>query len=186
MPATTRLSDLPEPQRRAVIDAAHEPTIRRGRLLVSTGRMWDCHVVNPKVADALIRRGLFEQLRGYGTREIRWTAAGAELAAGIVKAVEEAAALPDLTPGQVVRVYRAGAEPTRFVELVDGYKEWPALVGPSWEPFETGTIREELPRSREEDQRLYRITVVKDDQELFIDWTSRYWIRLTTEPAPGE
>lgn len=181
-----KLADLPEPQQRAIINAAHEPTVRRGRLLVSTGNMWQCHVVNPRVAAALVRRGLFEEMGGYGNREIRWTAAGAELAAPIVKAVEETAALPDLATGQVVRVYRAGDEPTRFMELVDGYKEWLALAKPSWEPFETGTVREELPRSRGEDQRLYRITIVKDGQELFIDWTSRYWIRLPDEPAPGE
>lgn len=181
------LSDLPEPQKRAVINAAHEPKIRRGRLVVSTsGKRFVGYWVHPKVADALVRRGLFENLNGYGNREIRWTAAGAELAAPIVKAVEETATLPDLTPGQTVRVYRTGDEPIRFMELVDQHKEWPALIGPSWEPYETGTLLEELPGDLEAHERLYRVTVVKDDKELFIDWTNRYWVRLPTEPAPGE
>lgn len=182
-----KLADLPEPQQRAVINAANEPAGRRGRLVVSTsGKRWVSGWVHPKVADALVRRGLFEDMGGYGTREIRWTAAGAELAAPIVKAVEEAAALPDLAVGQVVRVYRPGNEPIRFMELVDQYKEWPAALAPSMEPFETGTLREELDGITDAHLRLYRVTIAKDDRDLFIDWTSRYWVRLPDEPAPGQ
>lgn len=177
------LSDLPDRQRQAIINAAHEPTIRRGRLVVSTtGKRFVGHWVHPKVADALVRHGLFEDLPTFGAREIRWTAAGAELAAPIVKAVEETAALPDLTPGQNVRVYRPGAEPIRFFEPG---REWLAGVAPSTEPYETGTLREQLD-AEERHRRLYRVTVVKDGQELFIDWTNRYWVRLPTEPSPGE
>lgn len=180
-----KLADLPERQRLAIVNAAHEPTIRRGRLVVSTtGKRWVAGWVHPKVADALVRRGLFEDLPTFSTREIRWTAAGAELAAPIVKAVAEAAALPDLTPGQTVRVYRAaGSEPIRFFEPG---REWLAAVAPSTEPFETGTLREELGGAEEGHQRLYRVTVIRDEQELFIDWTNRYWVRLPTEPKPGE
>jgi hypothetical protein len=176
------LADLTDAQYAAIRNAAYEPAIRRGRLVISTtGKRWASSWVHPKTAQALVKLGLFQT---FGGDEIRWTEAGAKLAAPIVKQVEETAALPDLTPGQAVRVYRAGNEPTRFMELVDRYKEWPATVPPSTEPFESGTLSEDLGMEHPQD-RLYRVTVVKDGQELFIDWTSRYYVRLPDEAAPG-
>jgi hypothetical protein len=178
------LTDLTDAQQDAIHNAASEPAIRRGRLIVSTtGKRWACGWVHPKTAQALVKLGLFQ----FSGDEIRWTAAGAELAAPIVKKIEEAAALPDLTPGQTVRVYRAGNEPTHVMELVDRYKEWPAIVAPSMAPFETGTLREELGGASSEGQdRFYRVTITKgDDRDLFIDWTSRYYVRLPEEPVPG-
>lgn len=179
-----KFSDLPSPQQRALNNAAREPKGRRGRLVVSTtGKRWLSGWVHPKVADALVKRGLFEDMGGYGTREIRWTAAGAELAAPIVKVVEITAALPDLAPGQQVRVYRGPDDAIRFFEPG---REWPALVSPSTDEFVTGTLREHLPGSTELHERYYRVTVLRDDQEVYVDWTNRYWIRLLDEPAPGE
>lgn len=181
-PTPLKLADLPEPQQHAIILAAREPVNRRGRLVVSTtGKRWACGWVHPKVADALVRRGLFEDTGSY-TREIRWTAAGAELAAPTIRVVETTAEMPDLTPGQDVRVYRMPGEVIRFYEPP---REWLANVAPSRDEFVTGTLREELDDTSERHERYYRVTVTTDGQELYIDWTNRYWIRLPHEPAPG-
>lgn len=85
--------------------------------------------------------------------------------------------LPALTVGQVVRVFRgAKGSPIFFVDPATGrYADVPPCTG----EFEVGVIRENHAGTD-----AYRVTVRKRGRELYIDWTGRYWIRLSHEPAP--
>lgn len=85
---------------------------------------------------------------------------------------------PPLTVGAIVRVYPTSSSSPLW--LHDPATGQPADIPPVTEAtdFEVGTIRE-----RSDD--LYRVTVRRRGVEYYLDWTARYWVRQSHEPAPG-
>jgi hypothetical protein len=86
--------------------------------------------------------------------------------------------LPELEIGQAVRVFRTHSAGTLWLyDPETGAYAEPAGVAYVREDHAVGTVRE-----RQGD--CYRVTVLRSGRELYIDWTARYWIRLSHEPPP--
>lgn len=83
--------------------------------------------------------------------------------------------LPELTIGQVVRVFRTHSSGSLW--LYDPKTQKYADDGMIREAFAVGKVRE-----RRGD--CYRVTVLRRGREYYLDWMSRYWVRLSHEPAP--
>ena len=79
---------------------------------------------------------------------------------------------PALTVGDIVRVFRTSASsPLWFYDPEGGEGDFSLAVS------EIGMVREVR-------HECYRVTVLRNDRELYVDWSSRYWVRLITEPDP--
>ncbi len=91
---------------------------------------------------------------------------------------DEDLVLPDLQIGQVVRVYRTHSAGTLWLHDPE--------TGAYAEPAEVAHVREDhaVGKVRERNGDCYRVTVLRRGRELYVDWMSRYWIRLSHEPAP--
>lgn len=88
---------------------------------------------------------------------------------------DEQPELPELTIGQVVRVFRAHAAGTLW------------LYDPTTGQYaENGLVRGEFAVGKVRERRgdCCRVTVLRGGRQYFIDWTSRHLIRLSHEPAP--
>lgn len=95
----------------------------------------------------------------------------------------EGEAMPDLDPldvGEKVRVFKTHAAGTLW--LYDPETGQPAENGYVREGHADGVIREADPAIWP--AGVYRVTVVRDDRELYVDWMARHWIRRPDEPEP--
>lgn len=91
---------------------------------------------------------------------------------------------PTLAVGQPVRVYPTGrSSPTWFYDPATDT----CTTEFSMDEFEVGQIREATCGEVDDDGhqlQWYRVTVLRGDRELYVDWLSRYWVRLLDEPGP--
>lgn len=82
--------------------------------------------------------------------------------------------LPPLKIGAVVKVFSTSSSSPIWFYDPDTNK---CTTEYSREPFEVGKVRE-----RRGD--CYRVTVLRRGRELFVDFRSRHWIRMSHERAP--